>query len=88
MTSAQILLNDLRAAKAPGFMMRKAQSGQYNDYESDSSHPIMDLVRDATVYDLHDIVVQAKNGKYDGTKAESDAWMEREGKDLFKELGE
>jgi hypothetical protein len=83
-TSTEILLEDLEAAKAPSFMLRKATSGQYNDYLSESATPIIDLVRDAAVWNLHDIVDNAMRGKYDGTKEEGAAWMEREGKDLFK----
>ena len=43
----------------------------------------MDLVRDAMAANLRGIAEAAKAGKYDGTRAESDAWMQREGKDLL-----
>lgn len=82
-TSTDILVDDLRAAKAPQFMIRKALDDQYNDYRSDSSHPIIDLVRDATTWNLRQIAEQARAGKYDGTKAEADEWFTREGKDMF-----
>ena len=82
-TSTDILVEDLIAANAPAFMLRKAREGQYNDYASDSAHPIMDLVRDAMAANLRGIAEAAKAGKYDGTRAESDAWMQREGKDLL-----
>jgi hypothetical protein len=84
-TSTDILLEDLIATKAPAFMLRKARDGQYNDYQSDSAHPIIDLVRDATTWNLHTIVEQAKAGKYDGTQEESEAWFQREGKDMLEE---
>jgi hypothetical protein len=84
MTSTEILLKDLKAAKAPAFMIRKARANRYNDYLSDSAHPIIDLVKDATVYNLRDIVEQARDGKYDGTREEANEWFSREGKDLFK----
>lgn len=83
-TSTDILLEDLEAAHAPAFMIRKARDGQYNDYHSDSAHPIIDLLHDAAAANLKDIVVAARAGKYDGTRAESDAWMQSEGQDLFK----
>lgn len=84
-SSTDILLEDLIAAHAPQFMVRKARDEQYNDYRSASASPIMDLVRDATVWNLHTIVAQAKAGKYDGTKEESEAWFQHEGKDMLKE---
>jgi hypothetical protein len=82
-TSTERLLEDLEAAHAPRFMLRKACEGQYNDYLSNSATPIMDLVRDATAANLRPIVQWAKAGKYDGTKAEADAWFQREGRQLF-----
>jgi hypothetical protein len=85
-TSTQILLKDLEAAKAPSFMIRKAKANEYNDYLSESAHPIIDLVRDATAYNLRDIITNAKSGKYDGTKEESDEWMKREGINILKDF--
>lgn len=82
-TSTEILIDDLRAANAPQFMIRKALDDEYNDYLSNSPHPIIDLVRDATTWNLRQIVEQARAGKYDGTRAESEAWFEREGKDML-----
>jgi len=82
-TSTDLLLEDLEAVRAPQFMLRKAREGAYNDYQSDSATPIIDLVRDATVWNLPTIVAQAKDGKYDGTREEGDAWMQREGKDML-----
>ena len=82
-TSTDILYEDLSVAQAPAFMLRKALEGQYNDYASDSATPILDLVRDATAANLKNIVEAAKAGKYDGTRAESEAWFQREGKDML-----
>jgi hypothetical protein len=82
-TSTDILVEDLQAAKAPQFMLRKARDGQYNDYLSESPHPIIDLVRDATIWNLRQIAEQARAGKYDGTRAESEAWFQREGRDML-----
>lgn len=81
-TSTDILVEDLQAAHAPQFMVRKALDGQYNDYLSDSPHPILDLVRDATTWNLRVIADQARHGTYDGTREESEAWWQREGKDM------
>ena len=81
--STAILVKDLEAAQAPAWILKKAQEGQYNDYVSDSATPIMDLVRDATAANLQGVAEAAQLGKYDGTRAESEVWFQREGKDLF-----
>jgi hypothetical protein len=83
-TSTERLLEDLEAARAPQCMLRKARDGQYNDSQSDSAHPLTCLVRDATAAHLGGIVEAAKAGKYDGTREEGDAWMQREGKHLLR----
>lgn len=82
-TSTDILYEDLTAAHAPAFMLRKVLEGQYNDYLSDSGTPIMDLVRDATAANLKGVAEAARLGKYDGTRREANAWFNREGKDLL-----
>jgi hypothetical protein len=81
------LAQDLEAAGAPAFMLRKAKAGEYDDYESASATPIVDLVRDCLGTGkaaLRAIAEAAKQGKYDATKAEADAWFAREGKDLLR----
>lgn len=82
-TSTDVLIEDLEAAHAPAFMLRKAREGQYNDFQSDSATPIMDLVRDAAAANLKGVAEAARLGKYDGTRSEGNAWFNREGRDLL-----
>lgn len=85
LSTKERLAADLRAAGAPAFMVYKALDGAYDDYESPSATPIIDLVRACLATGkpaLRAIADAAKDGKYDGTKAEADAWFQREGRHL------
>lgn len=83
-TSTQVLLEDLLAFGAPEEMVSKCMAGQYNDYESDAICPISELIKDAYNHSLMEVMENAKAGKYDGTKEESQVWMEREGYKLLE----
>jgi hypothetical protein len=83
MTTKEKLMQALREAHAPEFMIRKAALGAYDDFESESVTPITDLVRDAHSNGLYSIGNRAMNGEFDATKEESEAWYEREGKNLL-----
>ena len=78
------LADALRQAGAPNSMVDKALNGGYDDYESESATPLIDLVSDLRKYKLTDLVIRAMNGDFDGTKEEGEAWYQREGKNLFK----
>jgi hypothetical protein len=81
------LFQALTNAGAPTFMLRKAHAGQYDEYESDSVTPIIDLVRDCLATglpSLRSLAEAAKQGEYDGTREEADAYMQREGFDLLR----
>ncbi len=84
------LAQDLKAHGAPEKMIAATIDGYYDDYESPLATPIIQLVLDCEHIggNLRSIAIKAKNGEYDGTKEESEAWMEREGKAiLLKEFG-
>lgn len=79
MTTKQKLANALTTALAPTWMIEKALSGGYDDFESDSATPIMDLVNDLTKSGFESpamtkLADDAKQGRFDATKEESDAW--------------
>lgn len=68
-------------------LAKRAEAGYYDDYLSDLACPIVRLVKDATQMGLHTVAEAAKEGAFDGTKEEADAWAEsEEGKAVFKEL--
>jgi hypothetical protein len=73
----------LEKAGAPLIMVNAARSGRYDDFESESVTPIVDLVNDLRAFGLHDLAHRAMNGEFDGTKEEAEAWYQREGRNLI-----
>lgn len=59
-------------------MEKAARAGRYDDYESPSATPIVDLVRDLLTAGKKELAERAMNGEWDGTKEEADAWEKRE----------
>ena len=92
------LAYDLKAHGAPGWMVRAAIDGHYDDFESDIATPLMQLVADCERLvrespgqweNLRTIAAKAKEGEYDGTAQEADAWLQGEqGQASLEELGE
>ena len=73
------LARELEAAGAPPAMVTYARMGGYDDYESDSPVPITDLVHDLVAVGadspaLTAIMDRAREGAFDATRAEADAW--------------
>lgn len=64
----------LREAGAPAGMVRDAESGKFDDFESESNTPIRDLVAMCSAYGLPGIAARARAGEFDGTREEADAW--------------
>lgn len=81
------LAEHLKAHNAPEEMIRKAIDGYYDDYESPLATPIIQLVLDCRKEggELLKIASLAKDGEYDGTREEAEAWFNREGKRLLEE---
>lgn len=65
-------------------LIKKAEAGYYDDYESPLATPCMQLVADLMQAGLNDLAKRAQDGEFDGTKEEGDAWMNKEGWDLLK----
>lgn len=87
MNSKEKLALALAESNAPGYMIERAKSGYYSDFDSDLEMPCVQLVLDCQKLDLSDIADRAKNGEFDATKQESDEWFEKEGKELFEQMG-
>lgn len=85
MTTKDRLAQALREAHAPDDMVLKAVGGYYDDYESPLATPIMQLARDCNEHRLWHLEKRVKAGEFDGTREESEAWYEREGKHLMEE---
>lgn len=72
-------LNDPRVKP----LIARARDGDFDDYESHSATPQIDLVTELRKLGLTDFAARAMDGEFDGTKEEGEAWYEREGKHLF-----
>lgn len=84
MSTKERLAQALKAENAPEWMVRNAERGHYDDFESELDTPIVQLVRDCQICALKEFEKRVKDGEFDASKEESDAWFEREGKHLFK----
>lgn len=70
-------------------LIRAAMRNRFHDFKSESATPCIDLVRRLTRLgpDYADMAQKAKEGAYDATKAESEAWEKTdEARQLFAEL--
>ena len=56
-------------------MERAAREGRFDDYESESATPIIDLVRALEAAGKPDLAKRARNGEWDGTREESESWL-------------
>lgn len=91
MTSTEKLVAALTEAKAPAPLIERARRDEFNDYNSASATPCVDLVAALTheifeaekvknkllAIELTEVLDMAKDGMFDATKEESDAWVER-----------
>ena len=64
-------------------LAERARNGDFDDYESESATPPIDLVTLLYAAGRKELARRAEQGEWDGTKEEADAWMQREGKHLF-----
>lgn len=86
-TTAAKLTAALIAAGAPDDMVSAARMGYYDDYRSPLTAPITQLVADANRYGLDTIAERAREGDFDGTTEEADAWAKSpEGQEAFRDL--
>lgn len=83
MGTKEKLVTALTNAGAPDDMLNKARVGYYDDFESAIATPITALVADCRAAGLNDLAARAMRGDFDATPEESEAWYQREGKDLL-----
>ena len=60
----------------------EAERGMYDDYESPMAFPLINLVHrlgEAGTSEAAALAERVKDGEFDGTKDEADAWARREG---------
>lgn len=56
---------------------RKARNGDFDDFESESATPIMDLVLALTQAGCLYLAERAKQGEWDASKEEAEEWRKR-----------
>ena len=85
--TSEALALALEAAGAPVEMVAKARANYYHDFMSPLAMPETQLIADAREHGLADIVEGVLEGRWDASKAESDAWAASpEGQAAFREL--
>lgn len=57
---------------------RRARAGEFDDFESESATPIVDLVTALERAGHPELAERARNGEFDATKEESEAWYRRQ----------
>lgn len=67
-------------------MAMKADQGYYSDYDSPLATPCIQLVKDLEALGLTELSARARNGEFEATEEESNAWYEREGRALALEV--
>lgn len=72
------LVEDLREANAPAWMVEKAFDGVYDDFGSPLATPITELIKDCDECGLNEMAVRARRGRYDSSPEEVWEWLELE----------
>lgn len=67
-------------------MSDKAKEGYYSDYDSPLVTPCIQLVKDLESLGLNELADRARNGEFEATEEESNAWYEREGRAIALEV--
>lgn len=80
------LADALKACGAPEQMITRALRGGYDDFESESPTPLIDLVTDCRRAGLEMLANQALNGDFDGSREEAEAWARGPGKETVDQL--
>lgn len=95
--SDKILVADIREAlekvtnkhdfKRAEKVLADAESGYFNDYFGDCDNPQAELISAFKYAGLDALIPNVLDGKYDGTKEESDEWMRSdEGQEVYRQL--
>jgi hypothetical protein len=88
-TSTKRLVTALEAEHSPKLaaVLRRAKRNEFNDFLSESATPCIDLVMALEKAGFRALANRARNGEFDATKEESDAWAKSdEGRLTFAEL--
>lgn len=67
-------------------LIERAQAGYYDDFKSKLATPIAQLIFDLQDAGLPELAQRARDGEFDATQAEAEAWFKAEGDALLKEF--
>jgi hypothetical protein len=56
---------------------RRARAAEFDDFESESATPIVDLVTALEDAGHPELATRARNGEWDATKEEAEAWAKK-----------
>ena len=87
MATKDRLAEELTKAGAPPEMIADAARGRYDDFESESATPTLDLIAACHAAGLKSFARRVMEDEFAGTKEESQAWFEREGQHLITGKG-
>lgn len=86
-STKQRLADAIREAKPDAVeLIEAALRGEFDDFESFSPTPQLDLIQALTEAGLNELATRAREGDFDGTQAEAEAWFAAEGKALMNEF--
>jgi hypothetical protein len=77
-SSREKLAQALAEADAPSSMIAAAREGRWDDYLSPHPFPQVLLIEDLRANGLEHLIDRVKDGDFDATKADSDAWAKSE----------
>lgn len=86
MTTKQRLAEAIREYNPDSHMVKLAEEGYYDDFESPLAAPQTQLLRDLREAGMLDLHKRARNGEFDGTREEAEAWFQREGRHLLNSI--
>lgn len=88
-TSTKRLVDALKAQHNPKLAatIKRAERNEFHDYLSESATPCVDLVMTLQKLGFRSLAIRARNGEFDATREEADAWAKSdEGRLTFAEL--
>lgn len=64
----------LAVANVPTSVIRRARAGEFDDYLSDDPFALLTLATELEQNGYNELAQRVRDGEFDGTKAEADAW--------------
>jgi len=84
MTTKECLVEALREAEAPIWIINEAREGRYDDFDGWSATPIMDLIDTCKANGLSNIAARARQGEFDSTHEDAVQWFKSKRSLQFK----